>query len=70
MPCENQRIITSGGVFAVNMYKCFTENKNIKTFCGCKPSKKTILNLIKILLVVIKKHGASGLTSRHIGYQK
>ena len=32
------------------------ENKDIiRTFCGCKPSKKTTLCIIKILLVLIKK---------------
>ena len=41
-PCKNQgEILMSGVVFAVNRYECFMENKNmIRTFCGCKPSKK------------------------------
>ena len=61
IPRENQRIITSRGVFTVNKYKCFMENKNtIRTFCGYKPSKKTTLCLIKILLVVIKNMEALG----------
>ena len=30
------------------------ENKNI-TFCDCKPSQKTTLSLMKILLALIKK---------------
>ena len=56
VPFENQRITTSGGVFAVNKYECFMENKNIKTFSGCKLSKKkTTLNLINILLVIKNK---------------
>ena len=41
------------------------ENKNmIIRFCGCKPSKKTILNLIKIFTVSYKKRKASGLTPK------
>ena len=56
VPFENQRITTSGGVFAVNKYECFMENKNIKTFSGCKLSKKkTTLSLINILLVIKNK---------------
>ena len=44
-----------GESFFVNMYECFMENKNmIQTFCGCK-SSKTTLDLIKVLLVFIKK---------------
>ena len=36
--------------------QCFMENKNmIRTFCGCKPSKKTTLILIEILLVLLKE---------------
>ena len=51
-------LLTSGVVFAVDTYECFTENKNIRTICGCKPSKKTALNLIKVSLVVIKNMDA------------
>ena len=54
-----------------NRYECFMENKNmIRTFCGCEPSKKTTLSLIKILLVLIKKREGSGLTSKYTEYQK
>ena len=43
-------------ILTVNRYKSFMENINlIRTFCGCKPSKKTTLSLIKILLVLIKR---------------
>ena len=31
------------------------KNKNIITFCGCRPSQETTLSLIKILLVFTKK---------------
>ena len=56
IPCKNQKELSmSCVVFLVNKYGCFVENKNmIKEFCGCKPSKKTILILIKILLVLMK----------------
>ena len=42
----------------------------IRTFCGCEPSKKTTLSLIKILLVLIKKREGSGLTPKYTEYQK
>ena len=71
IPCKNQReLLTSGVVFAVNRYKCFMENKNIIRTCGCKPSKKTTLGLIKILPVLIKKREGSGLTPKYAEYQK
>ena len=72
IPCKNQReLLTSGVVFAVNRYKCFMENKNmIRNFCGCKPSKKTTLSLIKILLVIIKRREGFGLTPKYTEYQK
>ena len=44
------------------------ENKNIATFCGCKPSQKAIVSLIKILLALIKKHTGTGQTARHTEY--
>ena len=60
------KLLTSGVVFVVNRYQHFMENKSIiRAICDCKPSKKTTLSLIKILLVVIKKHGGSELTPRH-----
>ena len=47
------------------------EDKNvIKTFCGCKPSKKTTVSLIKILLFLIKKREGSGLIPKYTEYQK
>ena len=71
IPCENQRIIRSERVFFVNRYECFMENKKtIRTFSHCKLSKKATLGLIKILLVVTKKYGGSGLSSRNTEYQK
>ena len=72
IPCKNQReLLTSWVVFAVNRYECFMENKNmIRTFCDSKPSKKTTLSLIKILLVLIKKRGGSELTPKYTKYQK
>ena len=42
----------------------------IKTFCGCKLSKKATLSLIKILLFLIKKREGSGLTPKYTEYQK
>ena len=45
VPCENQRIIRCAGVFVVNKYECFMENKNIKTFSSCKLSKKKNNNI-------------------------
>ena len=45
------------------------ENKNI-TFCGCKTFRKTALNLIKALLVLIKKGEGSGLTPKYAEYWK
>ena len=56
---------TSGGVFAVNRYKCFMENKNV-TFCCCKLSKNNIKPDQNF--TCYKKHGSSGL--RHTEYQK
>ena len=44
--------------------------KTIRTFCGCTPSQKKILNLIRVLLVHIKKHRHTGWTSRYTKYQK
>ena len=72
IPCKHQReLLTSGVVFTVNRYEYFMENKNmIRTFCGCEPSKKTTLSLIKILLVLIKKREGSGLTPKYAEYQK
>ena len=65
-----RELLTSGGVFTVNRYEYFMENKIIiRTFCGSNVPKKTTLSPIKTLLV-IKKHGGSGLTSRHTEYQK
>ena len=33
-----------GVIFAISRYKGFMKNKNIiRTFCGCKPSKKDAL---------------------------
>ena len=52
-----RELLTSGGVFAVNRCECFMENKNLRTFCSSKISKKTTLSIIKILLV-IKNMGA------------
>ena len=46
----NVKILTSGVVFTVKKYRTFIKNKKIITFCGCKPSQKTTLSLIKILL--------------------
>ena len=47
------------------------EDKNvIKTFCGCKPSKKRTVSLIKILLFLIKKREGSGLIPKYTEYQK
>ena len=42
IPCKNQKeFLMSWGVFEVNRYECFMENQSmIRTFCGCKPSKK------------------------------
>ena len=42
LSCKNQKeLLTSWGVFVVNRYECFMENQSmIRTFCGCKPSKK------------------------------
>ena len=37
-----RELLTSGEIFDVNMYECIMENKNIRTFCGCKPSKKQL----------------------------
>ena len=56
IPFINLRELSkSGVVFAVNRYECFMEIENmLKTFCGCKPYKKT-LSFIKILLILIKK---------------
>ena len=45
----------SGVVLRLSRYKCFMENKKIIIFCGCKPSQKTTLSLIKNLLVLVKK---------------
>ena len=42
----------------------------IKTFCGCKLSKKATLSLIKILLFLIKKREGSGLIPKYTEYQK
>ena len=42
----------------------------IKTFCGCKLSKKATLSLIKILLFLIKKREGSGLILIYTEYQK
>ena len=68
IPSKNQReFFTSGEVFAV---KGANVSWDIRTFCGCKPSKKTKVSLIKILLVLIKKCGGSGLTPRYTDYQK
>ena len=53
-PIKNQRELLTSVVFAINRYQYFTENKNI-TFCGCKPSQKTTLSLIKIFLALMKK---------------
>ena len=60
----------SGVVFAVNRWKFFMESKKMKTFCDCKPSKKTTLSLIKILLAFIEKRQGSGLTQKYTEYQK
>ena len=67
IPCKNQwELLMPWIVFAVNRYECFMENKNIiSTFCGCKPSKKNKLSLIKILLVL-----ANALTPKYTEYQK
>ena len=65
VPFENQRITTSGGVFAVNKYECFMENKNIKTFSGCKLSKKKNNIEPHQYFTCYKKQGGSSLTSRH-----
>ena len=72
IPCKNLRkLLTSCVVFAVNRYECFMEDKNmIKTFCGCKLSKKATLSLIKILLFLIKKREGSGLIPKYTEYQK
>ena len=58
---------TSGGVFAVNRYECFMENKNV-TFCCCKLSKDNIKPDQNF--TCYKKHGGSRLNSRHTEYQK
>ena len=56
--------------FADIKYKDFMENKNIiKTFCGYKPSKKNTLNLMKVLLVLIKKRRDTGWTPKYAEYQ-
>ena len=72
IPCKNHKeLLTSGVVLAVNRYKCFMEKKNlIKTFSGCKPSKKTTLSIISILVMLIKKREGSGLTPKYTEYQK
>ena len=59
-----RELLTSGGAFAVNRYKYFMVNKNIRTFCCCKLSKKK--NNIKPHqnFTCYKKHGGSWLTSR------
>ena len=46
----------SGVVLRLSRYKCFMENKKIIIFCGCKPSQKTTLSLIKSLLVLVKRY--------------
>ena len=58
---------TSGGVFGVNRYECFMENKNI-TFCRCKLSKNNFKPDQNF--TCYKEHGGSGLTSRLKEYQK
>ena len=35
-----RKLLTSALVFAVNRYEFIVENKNIRTFSDCKPSKK------------------------------
>ena len=57
----------SGGVFVVNRYECFME-KNSITFCCCKLSKNSMKPDKNF--TCYKKHGGSGLTSRHTEYQK
>ena len=70
IPCKDQKeLLTSWVVFAVNIYECVMENKNI-TFCGCKTFRKTALSLIKTLLVLIKKGEGSGLTPKYTEYWK
>ena len=72
IPCKNQReLLTSWVVFAANRYECFMEKKNmIRTFCGCKPSKKHSIETHQIFTVLIKKCGGSGLTPKYTEYQK
>ena len=48
-----RELLTSGVAFAVNRCEIFMEKK-VTTFCGCKPSQKITLILIKILLVLTK----------------
>ena len=66
-----RELLTSRVVFAVNMYEFLTENKNmIRTFSGCKPSKKNNIETHQSFTGCYKKHGDSGLTPIHAEYQK
>ena len=55
-------------MFAVNRYECFMENKNKKTFCNCKISKKNHIEPHQNFTCCYKKQGGyvltSGLTSK------
>ena len=60
-----RELLTSGVVFAVK-YECLIENKNIRTFCGCKPSKKkTSIEPHQSFTGCYEKHGGYGLTPIH-----
>ena len=65
-----RELFTVEVVFAVSRYECVIENKNIRTFCGCKPSKKNNVEPHQRFTGCYKKHGGSGLTPIQREYRK
>ena len=55
IPCKNNRECGCHWFSPLTGTNVSCKIKKIITFCGCKPSQKTGLSLIKILLVLMKK---------------